>query len=46
LFSKLVQKYPPFNEENQDPEWKKAVIVQNGNHAKGNEKLFFTRHVL
>ena len=34
----------PFNQENQDPDWKKAVIVWNGNHAKRNEHdIFFCK---
>jgi hypothetical protein len=36
LFSQLMQKHPPFNQENQD-----TVILWNGNHAKGNENDFF-----
>ena len=26
-----------FNQENQDPEWRKAVIVWNSNYAKENQ---------
>jgi hypothetical protein len=40
LFSQLMQKHPPFNQENQDTDWKKAVIVWNGNHVKENENDF------
>ena len=38
---KIMCEYPAFNQENQDPDWKKAVIVWNSNHAKGNESEFF-----
>jgi hypothetical protein len=42
LFSQLMQTHPPFNQENQDTDWIKTVILWNGNHAKGNEDdLFF-----
>ena len=41
LFSKLMHEHPAFNQENQDLDWKKAVIVWNNNHAKGNENQFF-----
>ena len=41
LFSKLMHEHPAFNQENQDPDWKKAVLVWNGNHAKGNENEIF-----
>ena len=41
LFSKLMQEHSAFNQENQDPDWKNAVIVWNGNHAKGNENDIF-----
>jgi len=41
LFSKLMREHPAFNQENQDPDWKKAVVVWNGNHAKGNENEIF-----
>ena len=35
---------PAFNQENQDPDWKKVVIVWNGNHhAKRNENEFFSK---
>ena len=32
---------PAFNQENQDPDWKKVVVVWNGNHAKRNENDTF-----
>jgi hypothetical protein len=41
LLSQCMQKHPPFNWENQDPDWKKAVIIWNGNYAKGTENEFF-----
>ena len=41
LFSKLMQEHSAFNQDNQDPDWKNAVIVWNGNHAKGNENDIF-----
>ena len=34
---------PAFNQENQDSDWKKVVIVWNGNHAKRNENEFFSK---
>ena len=39
-----------FNQENQDPDWKKVVIVWNANHAKRNEnekisRMFFSTAV-
>ena len=36
-----MHKYPTFNQENQDPEWKKPVIVWNGSYEKGNENETF-----
>ncbi|KIK02510.1 hypothetical protein K443DRAFT_6140 [Laccaria amethystina LaAM-08-1] len=41
LFSQLIQTHPPFNQENQDTDWMKTVILWNGNHAKGNEDEYF-----
>ena len=41
LFSRLMHEYPAFNQENQDPDWKNAVIVWNGKHAKGSENEIF-----
>ena len=32
-----MHEHPVFNQENQDPEWKKAVIVLNSNYARWNE---------
>ena len=32
-----MHEHPTFHQENQDPEWKKAIIVWNSNYAKGNE---------
>ena len=29
-----MHEQPAFDQENQDPDWKKAVIVWNGDHAK------------
>ena len=46
LFSKLMQEHSAFNQENQAPDWKDIVVVWNGNHAKGNENVIFTRYVL
>ena len=37
-----MHEQPAFNQENQDPDWKKVVIVWNGNHAKRNENEFFS----
>ena len=37
---------PAFNQENQEPDWKKVVIVWNGNHAKRNENENFCSLVL
>ena len=34
---------PAFNQENQDPDWKKVVVVWNGNHAKRNENEIFAK---
>ena len=36
-----MHEQPAFNQENQDPDWKKALIVWNGNHAKRNENNIF-----
>ena len=33
----IWHEHPTFNQENQDPKWKKAVIVWNSKYAKGNE---------
>ena len=41
LFSKFMHEHPAYNEENQDPDWKKAVIVWNDNHTKENENEIF-----
>ena len=38
-----MHEQPAFNQENQDPDWKKVVIVWNGNHAKRNENEFFSK---
>jgi hypothetical protein len=32
-----MHEHPAFIQKNQDPDWKTAVIVWNGNHAKGNK---------
>ena len=32
-----MHEHPTFHQENQDPEWKKAIIVWNSNYTKGNE---------
>ena len=36
-----MHEQPAFNQKNQDPDWKKAVIVWNGNHPKRNEHVIF-----
>ena len=41
-----MQEHSAFNQENQAPDWKDIVVVWNGNHAKGNENVIFTRYVL
>ena len=38
-----MHEQPAFNQKNQDPDWKKAVIVWNGNHAKRNEHDIFCK---
>ena len=40
---KFYLKAHAFNQENQDPDWKKVVIVWNGNHAKRNENEIFAK---
>ena len=34
---------PAFDQENQDPDWQKVVIVWNGNHTKRNENENFSK---
>ena len=36
-----MHEHPTFNYENQDPEWKKTVIIWNSNYAKGNKNETF-----
>ena len=38
-----MHEQPAFQQENQDPDWKKVVIVWNGNHAKRNENDIFSK---
>ena len=38
-----MHEQPAFNQENQDPDWKKVVIVWNGNLAKRNENEIFSK---
>ena len=38
-----MHEQPAFNQENQAPDWKKVVIVWNGNHAKRNENEIFSK---
>ena len=38
-----MPEHPGFNQENQDPDWKKVVIVWNGNYAKTNEHDIFCK---
>jgi len=40
-FQKFCMSIQHLIRKNQDPDWKKAVIVWNGNHAKGNENNLF-----
>ena len=41
-----MHEQPAFNQENQEPDWKKVVIVWNGNHAKRMKMKKFPRYVL
>ena len=38
-----MHEQPEFNQENQDPDWIKAVTVWNGDHAKKNENEIFCK---
>ena len=38
-----MHEQPVFNEENQDPDWKKPVIVWSGKYAKRNENEIFCK---
>ena len=41
-----MHEQPASNQENQDPDLKKAVIVWNGNHAKKKENDIFSSTVV
>jgi hypothetical protein len=40
-FDMKKKKHPAFNHKNQGPDWKKAVIIWNANHAKKHENNIF-----